>query len=204
MAVRSGGQPKVAGAPAHEAQPPMAWGSARAHGLDHGTVFTFYGADREAPASRGVKVRATRPHGRLALVDVNTGAVVLEGGTAMRFWAHLTASKPRGGGRTPQRGAKASTRAPGVRMASAGGPPQHPGKAWLRMIDECGLSQSEVARRMGVAPVTLNRLVNGRGIPTAKVTVAFARALDVDVRELWDAVSEYELRLAIQQRAPRD
>lgn len=72
------------------------------------------------------------------------------------------------------------------------------------MIDECGLSQSEVARRMGVAPVTLNRLVNGRGIPTAKVTVAFARALDVDVRELWDAVSEYELRLAIQQRAPRD
>lgn len=75
--------------------------------------------------------------------------------------------------------------------------PTHPGKTWVVLLEEKGLSQSEAARQMGVAPMTLNRLINGHGIPTAKVCVAFARVIGQDVTKVWNEVAAYELALAL-------
>lgn len=73
----------------------------------------------------------------------------------------------------------------------------HPGTAWLALLDAAGLSQTKAAQEMGVAPMTLNRLCNGHGIPTAKVTVLFAKAVGADVHEVWQAVCDYELAQAL-------
>lgn len=75
--------------------------------------------------------------------------------------------------------------------------PTHPGVQWVAILTEANLSQSEAARQMGVAPMTLNRLINGHGIPTANVTLAFARVTKQDPRALWTVVAEYELALAV-------
>lgn len=53
---------------------------------------------------------------------------------------------------------------------------------------------------MGVATVTLNRLINGHGIPTARVTAAFAKAMREDVHTLWQHVADYELALVLARR----
>lgn len=74
---------------------------------------------------------------------------------------------------------------------------QHPGAVFLALMEKAGTSQTKTANAMGVAPMTLNRLCNGHGIPTAKVTVAFAKAVNADPREVWAAVAEYELALAL-------
>jgi plasmid maintenance system antidote protein VapI len=74
---------------------------------------------------------------------------------------------------------------------------QHPGAVFLALMEKAGTSQTKTANAMGVAPMTLNRLCNGHGLPTAKVTVAFAKAVDADPREVWSAVCEYELALAL-------
>jgi plasmid maintenance system antidote protein VapI len=78
--------------------------------------------------------------------------------------------------------------------------PAHPGTEWLALIEARGTTQTAVAARMGVATVTLNRLINGHGIPTARITAAFARAMRQDVRELWQHVADYELALALARR----
>lgn len=75
---------------------------------------------------------------------------------------------------------------------------QHPGALWVKLLEEKELSQTKTAQTMGVAPMTLNRLINGHGIPTAKVTIAFARATDSDVKELWQQVADFELALALE------
>lgn len=88
---------------------------------------------------------------------------------------------------TPAKAAKA-TKATG---------PTHPGSHWLAVLEEANLSQTQAAKVMGVAPMTLNRLVNGQGIPTAKVTVAFAQATGQDVQAMWSEVAAYELAVVL-------
>lgn len=76
--------------------------------------------------------------------------------------------------------------------------PVHPGKSWLALMRAAGLSQAATAERMGVAAMTLSRLVNGHGIPTANITVAFARAVGADTEAVWSDVCTYELAVALQ------
>ena len=73
---------------------------------------------------------------------------------------------------------------------------QHPAATWLALLDAAGLSQTKAAAEMGVAPMTLNRLCNGHGLPTAKVTVAFARVVGKPAAEVWRGVCDYELAVA--------
>lgn len=74
---------------------------------------------------------------------------------------------------------------------------QHPGPLWLKAMTDAGLSQTACANEMGVAPMTLNRLVNGHGIPTARVTVAFAKATKANVKKVWQQVADFELALVL-------
>lgn len=180
------------------------WGSARTHGVGDGVTFTFYGRGRSGPDRRGVRVRASRRDGQVTLRDAKTGDAILTGGAAVRFWARMPALRVPQDGRTasspPPSTVRRSKTAQGASKASVGvggSIPDHPGRVWLRRMRDAGLSQSETARRMGVAPVTLNRLVRGRGVPTARMTVAFARAVGLDERETWQQVCDYELALAL-------
>lgn len=81
--------------------------------------------------------------------------------------------------------------------------PTHPGKSWAKTLADKGLSQTQAAKAMGVAPMTLNRLINGQGVPTAKVCVLFARATEQDVHAVWTEVANYELELAVAANAAK-
>lgn len=73
----------------------------------------------------------------------------------------------------------------------------HPGAVWYGLIQASEYSPRQTAERMGVAPMTLNRIFNGKGLPTAKVTVAFAQALGLDAAQVWQGVCDYELAAAL-------
>lgn len=74
----------------------------------------------------------------------------------------------------------------------------HPGPLWLEAMHKVGLSQTAAATEMGIAPMTLNRLINGHGIPTARVTLAFARVTKQQPKKVWAQVCDYELALAME------
>lgn len=92
-------------------------------------------------------------------------------------------------------------KAPAKRATKKG--PVHPGTKWAEVLAAKGLSQTQAAKAMGVAPMTLNRLINGQGVPTAKVCVLFARATDQDVHTVWTEVANYELELAVAASAAK-
>lgn len=75
---------------------------------------------------------------------------------------------------------------------------KHPGVLWLEAMQKKGTSQAQVAAKMGVATMTLNRLVNGHGIPTARITLAYARAMNASVARTWQQVCDFELALALE------
>lgn len=82
----------------------------------------------------------------------------------------------------------------------------HPGVTWRQNIEESGLTQAEVARRMGVSQKHLNKIVNGHAVPTATASVAFAEAVEVDAAAVWKRATDYLLALALAGRdgqAPR-
>lgn len=99
---------------------------------------------------------------------------------------------------TKGKGSKAQTKPGGATKADlpAVGGVQHPAATWLALLDAAGLSQTKAAVEMGVAPMTLNRLCNGHGLPTAKVTVAFARVVGKPAADVWRGVCDYELAVA--------
>jgi plasmid maintenance system antidote protein VapI len=111
--------------------------------------------------------------------------------------------------------AKTTAKAPAAKKETAPKPPakqgqmvtktgvKHPGTYWLAAMEKANLSQTATANAMGVAPMTLNRLINGHGIPTAKVTILFAEATGSDVKELWTQVSDWELALAQETTAKK-
>ena len=51
------------------------------------------------------------------------------------------------------------------------------------LIKEKGLTVAEVALKMGIAPPTLSRAINGN--PTVDTLIKLARHLQVDIRELF-------------------
>lgn len=88
--------------------------------------------------------------------------------------------------------------------ATSSAPQGHPGHTWLKHLTDAGLSQTQAATAMEVAPMTLNRLINGKGIPTANVTIRFAGAVNQPVKVLWDEVAAWELKVAQEEfKAPK-
>lgn len=181
------------------------WGSTRGHGLNVGDVFTYWGGTSTEPAAKGRPVRLAKGSGNgYELETVSTGRLVVTLGAASRYWASAapaTATKRAKG--TPK-AAKVSAKATPARRTAAGVKvPPHPGVAWREALEAKGLTQRATAKRMGVSGTTLNRIFAGHGIPTARVTVAFAKAIGTDCDPLWRAVSDYELALALTRRKRR-
>lgn len=104
--------------------------------------------------------------------------------------------------KAPAKGKAASTKAAPAKATTGDlrpvGGVQHPAKTMLALLDEAGLSQTKAATAMGVAPMTLNRLCNGHGLPTARVAVAFAKAVGKPAADVWQGVCAYELAVALR------
>jgi len=97
--------------------------------------------------------------------------------------------------------AKQPTLINGKVKGESSAPAGHPGHTWHKLLKHSGTSQSAAARHMGVALMSLNRLVNGRGIPTAHMTVLFAEAVNAELEPLWAEVCQWELKEAKEQIA---
>lgn len=76
----------------------------------------------------------------------------------------------------------------------------HPGELWAEAITEAGRTQRDVARQVGCSDKHLSRIINGRALPSAVLTVAFARALDLPVELMWNLCAKYQLDLALGKR----
>ena len=65
------------------------------------------------------------------------------------------------------------------------------GEVVKQYMDECGMTQSELARLMGTGRQTVNNLLrDGRRGPTLETAVAVADAFGVTVDELVDKMKE--------------
>ncbi len=83
--------------------------------------------------------------------------------------------------------------------------PTHPGEILLMdFLEPMGLSQVELARRMGVPVQRVNTLVNGKRDMTAETAILLSRALKT-TPEFWmnlqDALALYEARAHLAHAA---
>jgi plasmid maintenance system antidote protein VapI len=124
-----------------------------------------------------------------------TTAPATKKATPAKAKAPAKKSTPAKGKATPAKKATAKKDQPVLATKSG---VSHPGPLWLEAMGKVGLSQTAAATEMGVAPMTLNRLINGHGIPTAKVTVAFARVTKQQPKKVWAQVCDFELALALE------
>lgn len=56
------------------------------------------------------------------------------------------------------------------------------------ILKEKGVTQTELADKIGITQVGLNRMINGN--PTAETLLKIAEALDVDIRELFEPTKD--------------
>ena len=65
------------------------------------------------------------------------------------------------------------------------------GAVVARYLDEKGISQSELARRVGTGRQTINSIIRNEGLrPTLDTAVAIADALGVPLQEMVDRMRE--------------
>ena len=57
--------------------------------------------------------------------------------------------------------------------------------AWVRALDDAGMTQADLARRLGFAPPTLSNYVSGARRMPADVLMRAAAILGVSAEELW-------------------
>jgi transcriptional regulator with XRE-family HTH domain len=57
-----------------------------------------------------------------------------------------------------------------------------------RRFNALGIKQTELAARLGVDPATINRWLKGGSLPHPKIVPLLAEALDIDERELAQAI----------------
>lgn len=54
------------------------------------------------------------------------------------------------------------------------------------IVEERGIKQTWLAKRAGVNTSTLSNIVNGRHLPSIEVALKIAKALNVDIDEIWE------------------
>ena len=100
--------------------------------------------------------------------------------------------------RLPQRGALVTAvRVMGAARRREPEPTVHPGHRWAEIIEESGHAQRLIARELGISEKHLSRIVHGRALPSAQLTVAFAKLMGVKPEGLWHVRTQYELNRAL-------
>jgi addiction module HigA family antidote len=77
-----------------------------------------------------------------------------------------------------------------------GMPPVHPGEFLAELLGELGLSQSELARAIGVSPMRISHIVKGTRPVTAELALLFGRAFDQSPEYWLNLQAAFDLRLA--------
>ncbi len=81
-------------------------------------------------------------------------------------------------------------------MQKSGLPAIHPGVFLTEILDEMGISQAELARAVGVAPMRISHVVHGARPVTAELALLFGRAFRQSARYWLNLQSAYDLRIA--------
>lgn len=79
---------------------------------------------------------------------------------------------------------------------SYGAFPTHPGEVLKDEIEERGISQRQLAERMGLTYSVVNEILNGRRPLTAKTALMFEAALDVPADALMHLQTKYNMQTA--------
>jgi addiction module HigA family antidote len=78
--------------------------------------------------------------------------------------------------------------------------PTHPGAILKDEIEYRGLSQKELARRMGLSYTVLNEILNCKRAVTTEYALLFEAALGVDAAPLIGIQAEYNMQVAKQNK----
>lgn len=54
-----------------------------------------------------------------------------------------------------------------------------------KKIQDKGLKKQWIAKKVGIAPYTLSRIVKGESVPELRTAIKLARLLETTVEELW-------------------
>ena len=73
----------------------------------------------------------------------------------------------------------------------------HPGVHWAEAIAEDRRTQRGIAEEMRISEKHLSQICNCAALPSAEVTVAFCRVLDLPVELFWTLACNYRLALAV-------
>jgi len=81
-------------------------------------------------------------------------------------------------------------------VAESGLPAIHPGRYLREILDELGISQAELARSIGVAPMRISYVVHEARPVTAEFALLLGRAFGQSARYWLNLQAAYDLRVA--------
>jgi addiction module HigA family antidote len=79
--------------------------------------------------------------------------------------------------------------------------PTHPGELLKDEIEYRGLSQKELAKRMGVSCSVLNEILNAKRPVTTEYALLFEAALGVDAEPLIGMQADYNIQIIKQNKS---
>ncbi len=78
--------------------------------------------------------------------------------------------------------------------------PTHPGSILKEEIEYRGISQRELAKEMGIAPTTLNEILNGHRPVTERTALLFEAVLGVNAEPLLNMQMTYNMQTLRKDR----
>jgi addiction module HigA family antidote len=88
-------------------------------------------------------------------------------------------------------------------MTKSGLPAIHPGAFLAEILGEIGVSHAAFARAIGVSPMRISHVVNGRRPVTAELALLFGAALDQSPEYWLNLQAAYDLKTAAKTVKPR-
>jgi addiction module HigA family antidote len=85
----------------------------------------------------------------------------------------------------------------------SGLPAIHPGEFLKEILEDRGISQAQLARAIGVAPMRISHVVKGTRPVTAELALLFGRALGQSAEYWLNLQAAYDLKLAERQLRAR-
>jgi antitoxin HigA-1 len=88
-------------------------------------------------------------------------------------------------------------------MIRNGLPAIHPGEFLRELLEEYGVSQAQLARVLGVAPMRVSHIVNGTRPVTAQLALLFGRAFSQTPQYWLNLQAACDLKMAERAMGPR-
>jgi addiction module HigA family antidote len=88
-------------------------------------------------------------------------------------------------------------------MIKSGLPAIHPGEFLREILEDRGISQAQLARAIGVAPMRISHVVKGTRPVTAELALLFGRALGQSPQYWLNLQAAYDLKIAEREIGAR-